>query len=300
MSIVSVVIVTFNSKAFIQRLLDCLLSQTYQPNYIVIIDNHSTDNTCELIKNYNNPIIKLVELHNNLGGAGGFAKGLKEAIHLNSDFIFSFDDDAYPKDNDFIEKMLSFKTNHNLDVVAPLVVDTHNHDKTAYEYLVDNQKSSDVNSIQKHEKIDELKLFNGVLFDKKVLLKLKGPRPEFFIRGDEEEFRQRIVRAGFKFATFTEQIVYHPSSVDEYYYIKGKRYHHIKNTFKLFYSTRNRFYMLKLREDFTLRKKITVAFKEFWRYSWFYLIYQKNIQHYYVWLKAFIFGLLGYVKNQKQ
>ncbi len=293
------VVVTYNSEASIRRLLASLLKQTYPLKQIVIVDNDSQDNTCQIIQKFNTTNIQLYQLNKNLGGAGGFAYGLEQAMRFSPDMVITFDDDAYPKDLVFIENMVKIKQQYRYDVVAPLVVDTNNHELTAYEYIIEKQRCKKVASIQKRTLfVADIKLFNGVLFDKKVIEQLKGPRPEFFIRGDEQEFKMRILQAGFHAITYTSCIVYHPTSVNEYYYIGNQRYHHLDSSFKLFYSTRNQYYILKLRKDLSLYKKSRIVYKSFWRYTWFYLIHRKgDIKNYVIWLKAFIYGLTGYMNN---
>lgn len=296
---IAVVITTFNSEKYIGRLLDKLLSQSYLVDRIIIADNNSSDKTCNIISGYQNNKIHLHQLNANLGGAGGFAKCFDIAKNSDCDYIISFDDDAYPPSDDFIADMVKIKDRYDYDVVSALVVDSDNHRLSAYEYQVGGIKYTRIDDIQQVERLDnDIKLFNGVLFDKKVIAKIGIPRAEFFIRGDEQEYKTRILNAGFKTAVFTKAIVYHPTSVNEYIYLKGKRYHHLESPFKLFYSTRNQAYMLRLRTDIDVFKKSKIAFKHFWRYSWFYLVYKKDAQNYLLWLRAFIFGLVGYMNNE--
>ncbi|WFF38743.1 glycosyltransferase [Moraxella nasibovis] len=295
---IAVVITTFNSSKYIGRLIEKLLCQSYPIDKIIIADNNSSDNTCDIIQEFQNNKIHLHQLNANLGGAGGFAKCFEIAKNSDCDYIVSFDDDAYPPSDDFIRDMVAIKEQYNYDVISALVVDSDNHALSAYEYKVGGNKSTKIDDIQQVLLIDnDIKLFNGVLFDKKVVEKIGIPRAEFFIRGDEQEYKTRILNAGFKTAVFTKAIVYHPTSVNEYIYIKGKRYHHLDSPFKLFYSTRNQAYMLRLRTDISTVKKSKIAVKHFWRYSWFYLVYKKDIKNYYLWLKAFIFGLMGHMNN---
>ena len=297
MGSVAVVIVTFNSAKHILTLLGRLFTQTLAIDRIIIVDNHSSDETCQLIKNLNKNNIILHELPNNQGGAGGFYQGLKMALEYQSEYIFTFDDDALPSSDDFIKNMLAFKKENQAHVVSPLVIDAYNHQNTAYEYKVAHQKMSSVSNIQNAAIfIKDIKLFNGVLFDKLVLKKIGLPKPEFFIRGDEQEFRERILANGLIALTATKETVYHPASVDEYHYIKGRRYHHVDNVFKQFYSTRNRFYMLKLKNISSL-KKAKIIISEWYRYTWFYLCHKKDLKGYVLWLKAMLFGLMGYMKN---
>lgn len=295
---IAVIIVTFNSSKYIGGLLDKLLSQTSPVDKVIIADNNSSDNTCDIIKSYQNDKIYLHQLSTNLGGAGGFAKCFELAKNSNCNYIISFDDDAYPSSDNFVADMVAIKEQYGYDVISALVVDSDNHKLSAYEYIVNGKRLKVVKDIQKAPLIDnDIKLFNGVLFDKKVVEKIGIPRAEFFIRGDEQEYKMRILKANLKVAVFTGAIVYHPTSIDEYFYIKGRRYHHLDSPFKLFYSTRNQAYILRLQNDINFFKKSKIAYKYFWQYTWFYLVYKKDAKSYYLWLKAFIYGLIGYIKN---
>lgn len=301
MPCIAIVIVTFNSANSIVKLLNLLFEQTLPAEHICVVDNHSQDDTVALIKALNHPSIHLIELVSNQGGAGGFARGFAEAMSFSPDIIFSFDDDAFPAHKQFIENMLKAKQDYQLDVVAPLVVNPENHAEASYIYRWDNKQSSLVNEIQQNMIIKgDIKLFNGVLFDREVIRQLKGPKPAFFIRGDEQELRVRILNAGFNVGITTNCQVFHPTSVNEYIYLKGKRYHHLDSKMKLYFSTRNRLYMLRVREDFSSLKKFKIVYKEFWRYTWFYLIHRKgDIENYLTWLKALIAGLTKNMENEK-
>ncbi len=293
MQTVGVVIVTFNSSRVIGRLLDALQAQSHLPNHIVVVDNNSTDDTVAQVATYKNLPISVVALPDNKGGAGGFYHGLQKILQYPVTTIFTFDDDCYPKDSTFIAQMLESKQANRLDVLCPLVVDVANPTLSAYQY----HKQTQVSSICQTPIITDIKLFNGVAFDRAVIDTLEGPKPEFFIRGDEEEFKQRIVQQGYSYATDTRAIVYHPSSLNEYVQYNNRRYHHHDTPFKLFYSTRNRFYLLKIRRDISAITKVKRLISEFWRYTHFYLWHKKDVQAYRVWLQAYLFGLAGYMNN---
>ncbi len=90
---VSVIIAAYNHEKYISYTLKSVLSQTFQDFEIIIIDDNSTDNTVEEIKQFNDPRIKLIENSSNKGQfentntAISSAKGKYIAI-LNSDDAF--------------------------------------------------------------------------------------------------------------------------------------------------------------------------------------------------------------------
>ncbi|MFC1521122.1 glycosyltransferase family 2 protein [Elusimicrobiota bacterium] len=83
-SLCSIVVVTYNGKALLERFLPSIMNQDY-PNFeVVIVDNASQDGSIEFIeKNY--PKAVLVKSNENLGTAEGSNLG---ARHTKGDYIF--------------------------------------------------------------------------------------------------------------------------------------------------------------------------------------------------------------------
>lgn len=74
---------TYNRKDLLRECLKALLSQTRQPDEILVINNASTDGTEELFAagaEFARPGISLVTLPENVGGAGGFCEGIERAM----------------------------------------------------------------------------------------------------------------------------------------------------------------------------------------------------------------------------
>jgi GT2 family glycosyltransferase len=71
----SVVVVNYNTAAYIPHCLDSLLALDYPDLEIIVVDNASTDDSVHLIK-HRFPQVELVELPENKGFAGGASVGL--------------------------------------------------------------------------------------------------------------------------------------------------------------------------------------------------------------------------------
>ena len=89
---VSVVIATWNSEKFISKAIDSALQQKVSLE-VIVVDDFSSDNTCEVVENYRDERVRLIKSNSN-GGPGyarniGFeaAKGKWIAI-LDSDDYF--------------------------------------------------------------------------------------------------------------------------------------------------------------------------------------------------------------------
>lgn len=295
---ISIVIVTHNSESVIGRLLEHILSQSVKVNNVIIVDIASNDQTVSIINHYSKLISITLHITNeNIGGAGGFNIGLKEAINLSSDFVITLDDDVVLENDDFIKILLNKKFEYDLDVIASIVVDIKNRSKTAFLYNIEGIKYSDLDEIKQHNIIrGELKLFNGALFDCNVIKDVGYPDPIFFIRGDEVEYKKRIIKSGFKVGVITEIDIYHPTSLNERLEVGSKVFYHIDNKIKNFFSVRNKFYMY--RSNLKGFKKIRKIFIEIVSYVFFYLIHRKlDFRGCYNYLIASFFGVLGVMKN---
>lgn len=115
---IAAVVVTYNRKDLLGECLDSLLSQSFPPDALYIIDNHSTDGTYEslLANELISPIesasdepaesvrpvtdlpdrrleVRYVRMNENTGGAGGFHEGMKRAVDAGFDWLWVMDDD---------------------------------------------------------------------------------------------------------------------------------------------------------------------------------------------------------------
>ena len=101
MNTVSVVIPTYNRINSISRAIDSVLKQTHPINQIIVVDNNSTDNTSEILKNEYSKIEILFEQKQGVSFARN--KGIK---YSNCDWVALLDSDDCWKPQK-IEKQLS-------------------------------------------------------------------------------------------------------------------------------------------------------------------------------------------------
>jgi len=77
--IVSVVIPTYNRAHVLTRAIQSVLNQTYQDFEIIVVDDHSTDNTEEVVKSFNDPRIRYIRHEENRGAAAARNTGIMVA-----------------------------------------------------------------------------------------------------------------------------------------------------------------------------------------------------------------------------
>ena len=84
------VVVTYNRLELLKGTIEKLLTQSRKLDEIIIIDNKCTDGTSEYLKTIEDKVTP-VFLDENLGGAGGFNKGIKIAYEKGHDYIWIID-----------------------------------------------------------------------------------------------------------------------------------------------------------------------------------------------------------------
>jgi GT2 family glycosyltransferase len=108
------VLVTYNRLTDLKKTLKAYVAQTLRPNYLIIVDNASTDGTTEFVDDWSSKhqdAFQVIVLHSekNLGGAGGFSLGIKKAVELECDFVYQGGNVE-----DFLHKISKIYRNRNL------------------------------------------------------------------------------------------------------------------------------------------------------------------------------------------
>ena len=87
--LVSVVVLNYNGKIYLERCLSSLLNQTYPYVEIILVDNASSDDSVNFVRT-RFPAVKIIENEENLGFAAGNNVGIRIAqgkyiVTLNND-----------------------------------------------------------------------------------------------------------------------------------------------------------------------------------------------------------------------
>jgi glycosyltransferase involved in cell wall biosynthesis len=102
---ITVIIPTYNRDDTIVRCINSILTQTHQPNEIIIIDDNSNDDTVNKINSISSPLIKLIELNSNHGAQYARNRGIEAAT---SEWIAFLDSD---------DEWLPFKLELQIDLL---------------------------------------------------------------------------------------------------------------------------------------------------------------------------------------
>jgi rhamnopyranosyl-N-acetylglucosaminyl-diphospho-decaprenol beta-1,3/1,4-galactofuranosyltransferase len=214
------VVVTFNRLGLLQRLVEAL-RDVPELAEVIIVDNASTDGTGEWLAGAasaaGKPELVARTLDRNRGGAGGFHEGLRLAVERGADLVWMMDDDGLP-DPGCLKTLLVHAGDH--DFWGPVVVDEDDQDRLVFPIRLPGgvsvvHRMKEVRAAARDGVIPDVVIpFNGVLVTRELVQRIGLVREEYFIWGDDHEYRLRAEHAGARIATVTDARVLHPAVGD--------------------------------------------------------------------------------------
>lgn len=270
------VVVTHRRPDELAKSLDAVTSQTRAPDHLIVVDNDDDARVRDLVAGQPIPTT-YVGSRRNLGGAGGFALGMLQALALGADWVWLADDDGRPADASVLATLLACATRHSLAEVSPMVCDMDDPQRLAFPLRRGLVWRRRVDELRTDGSGQELlpgiaSLFNGALFRSSTLDVIGVPDIRLFIRGDEVEVHRRLVRSGLPFGTCLNAVYLHPQGSDEFKPILGGRMHtqYPDDAKKRYFTYRNRGY---LQSQPGLRRLIP---QEWLRFGWFFLVSRRD------------------------
>ncbi len=138
--LLSIIIPVYNMEKYLERCLESVINQSYKNIEIIIINDGSTDNSHQIIKNYsakyNN--INYINLQNNRGLGNARNCGLDSA---KGEYVTFIDSDDWI-DSNFYMTIINNIKKYNLDIAVAGIVNEYDDRKAytyRYKYPFDNQ-----------------------------------------------------------------------------------------------------------------------------------------------------------------
>lgn len=124
----AIVIINYNGLNLIKKFIPSIITNSSNCN-IYVIDNNSTDDSVNYIKN-NFSNINIINNSSNLGYAGGYNEGIKK---IDEDLLIFLNNDAtFLDENSLYNLVKVFKENSQIKVAQPKIIDFTNQEKFEY------------------------------------------------------------------------------------------------------------------------------------------------------------------------
>lgn len=212
---VNCVIVTYNRLSLLKECLEAVKQQTFPINQTIIVDNCSTDETGDFLKQFENEEnIQVIRTEKNIGGAGGFSLGLKSAVMEGCDFTWLMDDDTIPTPT-ALEELIKVAAEHpNTGFVCSRVNWTNGE-----EHIMNRPNLFNNEILKNKQRIPAVHpcrtcSFVSVLINSTAVYRLGLPIKEFFIWCDDIEYTERISKSGYPCYYTDHSIALHKTAVN--------------------------------------------------------------------------------------
>ena len=190
---IGVLIVTYNRISLLRECVDAVMGQTHAASALYVVDNKSDDGTAEYLAGIDDARLRVILSDENLGGAGGFALGVSEALgHDDYDWLILIDDDAILA-SDYLEKMAQAVAEHRTHalfagaVKCEGAVDT-NHRRRIKNRLIFSEEWMASDLYEGAGFTCDMATFCGLMIRRDVMESAGVPRGDYFIWYDDTEY----------------------------------------------------------------------------------------------------------------
>lgn len=237
------VVVTYNRLELLKRVITALKSQTVPVDKIIVINNGATDGTKEWLDSQDS----LIAIHqDNVGGAGGFYRGIKEALTTKADWIWCMDDDVFPTSQCLEQLILHYTAEDKTGILCPkrlmdgkaFISETRKQNlSNPLKYIFDDSLEAEMLNNNETVEIEGM-AFEGPLIRREVVENIGLPNKDLFILYDDTDYSYRAILAGYKVKVVSNAIM------EKYCHHNtlSKKETIIRNKWKLKYHFRNTAY----------------------------------------------------------
>ena len=240
--LISLITINYNQAVVTCDLLESTRSLTYPHFEIIVVDNGSTEDPTERIRQGNYPNVTVVVSPDNLGFSGGNNLGIR---HARGDYLFLLNNDTIVTPNLLEQLLKPFLENPWIGVVCPKI---RFHDQpNIIQYAGYRPLSQYVGQTWavglmepdqgQHDRPGPTWFAHGaaMLVSREVLDRAGTLDDSFFLYYEELDWSMRIRRAGFQIYYQPDALIYHRESMSV-----GKA-----NAMKVYYHTRNRLWFMR-------------------------------------------------------
>lgn len=245
-------VVTYNRYELLKRCIKYIYNQKYKFYELLVVDNGSSDETINYLKNNSIHHIK----NKKSGSAKGWHTIIDYAIKNQYDLVWLMDDDGYPDNNALLNLINKFDYN-NYSCLSSLVVRENSHNDLVFPipktdkdqkpiFQIKNNKYNTVKECKKYSNnglINFVHLFNGALINLNTVKKIGNINLSLYHHGSEIDYYYRLSEMGNMF-TCCDALHFHPdinkrsiSNLWIYYYLMNSML--VNKKYLNFYFLRN-------------------------------------------------------------
>ncbi len=234
---VAIVVVTYNRADLLEKMLAGLARLDPAPDRVIVVDNASTDRTPDVLADADVEVIRSEE---NLGGAGGFHRGVQAAHDAGVDRIWLMDDDVVPAP-DCLGVLLAREEDCLMavreDSRGALAEYAAVRFDLARPWAIKPKTASVVGTYPDRAAMPatvplENVAFEGFMISRRVVDAIGLPDDSFFIFYDDCDYAIRARRAGFPILAVRDAVLVRQLDFDQQHDLSGwKGYYMYRNLF---------------------------------------------------------------------
>lgn len=204
--LLSFIVLSYNYEDYIATTLQSILDQTVTDFEVVVVDDASTDRSCDIVRSFSDPRIRLIVNRTNLGGAGAYNVAVSAA---RGTWLVNVDADDWIAPEKCARQLDLAQRDPSLDVIGSWVV------------LVgpDGARHPDAEAIEPCWNGDHALNFVDTWIGRNHLCRSStmvrrathlrvGLDDPNMVRAPDYELWTRLLRAGCRFAILPEQLTY--------------------------------------------------------------------------------------------
>lgn len=246
--IVYAVIVTWNKKKDVLKLLDQLVKIRYSSRNcgIVVVDNDSSDGTAEAIRSLH-PSVNLIVNHKNLGGSGGFNTGMRWVLQNRHEckYVWLLDNDVLVHPDALSALVSIMEQNPEAAICGSKILNIEAPNELIEVGAFIDYRIGDIwrnlpepSELENPDSVFEVDYVAGcsLLARTELLKKLGLWKEDLFIYWDDMEWGARFKASGYKVLAANASIVYHPSWEGRTFYHSAiwRYYYRVRNALWFF------------------------------------------------------------------
>ena len=232
---VAIVIVTWNKVDDVMSLLDSLHNIDYGNFETVVVDNASNDGTSEQIK-IRFPNIKLLTNDSNLGGTGGFNRGIDYVMkNIDCKYIWLLDNDVSILENTLLENIKVLEKNEEIGIIGSAIINKDFKNNVVEcgarinwtnGWFKPNCRNTNIKKLENNLYVSDYVAICSAVARKDVIETVGLMDERYFLIWDDMDLCTKIKKSGYKVYANPKSVVYHKaytekdSMVPDLYYLR--------------------------------------------------------------------------------